>query len=76
MMPRSKAAPIKRPITSWANAPLIMDTEYAALLLGLYPDTLRRMAKRGDVPAKRVGQKLWKFEKTALMAWAGVKEQV
>lgn len=52
-----------------------MDTEYAALLLGLYPDTLRRMAKRGDVPAKRVGQKLWKFEKNALMAWAGVKEQ-
>lgn len=73
-MPRRKAEPLKRPITSWEKAPLIMDTEYAALLLGLYPDTLKRMARNGEVPVKRFGKKLWKFEKSALMAWAGVKE--
>lgn len=73
-MARSKATPLKRPITSWDKAPQFMETDYAALLLGLNPDTLRRMAKRGDVPAKKIGVKLWRFEKTALMAWAGVSE--
>lgn len=72
-MPRRKAEPIKRLKMTWDKAPPLMDTDYAAAILGLHPDTLRRMAKRGDVPAIRVGVKLWRFEKTALMAWAGVK---
>lgn len=75
-MPRSKVAPIKRPITSWEKAPVFMETEYAALLLGITTVTLRRMARAGEIPAKKVGPKIWRFEKSALMAWAGVKEQV
>ncbi len=71
-MPRRKATPKERPITSWEKAPQMMKTDYAALLLGLNPDTLRRMARRGDVPAVRVGSRLWRFEKNSLMAWAGV----
>lgn len=73
-MARQKATPLKRPVTSWEKAPVIMETDYAALLLGIAPDTLRRMARRGDVPAKRYGAKLWRFEKSSLMAWAGVKD--
>ena len=74
-MARNKAEPIKRPEISWKKAPPMMDTDYASLILGIGPDTLRRMARRGDVPAKKIGPRLWRFEKEALMAWAGVKEQ-
>lgn len=73
-MSRKKVTFKKRPITSWDKAPLIMDTEEAAILLGVYPDTLRLMARRGDVPAIKIGPKLWKFEKSALMAKVRVKE--
>lgn len=72
-MARQKATPIKREKHTWDNAPPMMDTYYAAGVLGLNPDTLRRMARRGDVPVKRVGPRLWRFEKDALMAWAGIK---
>ncbi len=73
-MPRQKATPLKRLNATWDKAPELMETEYAALILGLCPDTLRRMARRGDVPAIRMGPRLWRFEKNALKAWAGVKE--
>lgn len=73
-MSRSKSVPMKRPITSWDKAPQFMETEYAALLLGITTVTLRRMARDGEVPAKKIGPRLWRFEKSALMAWAGVKE--
>ena len=73
-MPGRKAKPTQRPITAWEKAPQLMETDYAALLLGIAPDTLRRMARRGDVPAKRLGRKLWRFEKSELMAWTGATD--
>lgn len=71
-MARAKAKPIQRQVHSWEVAPPMMDVDYAAMILGLNPDTLRRMARRGDVPARKVGPRLWRFEKNALMTWAGV----
>lgn len=71
-MARAKAKPIQRQVHSWEVAPLMMDVNYASMLLGIHPDVLRRMARRGDVPARKVGPRLWRFEKNALMAWAGV----
>ena len=73
-MPRRKATPLKRPITSWEKAPEFMDVEYASLLLGLPQQSVRRFARNGDIPAIKVGPRFWRFEKTALKAWAGVKE--
>ena len=73
-MPRRKAKPKERPLTTWEKAPQLMETDYAALLLGLNPDTLRKMARRGDVPAVKLGPRLWRFEKKALMAWVGAAE--
>ena len=72
-MGRSKVTPLNRPITSWEKAPQFMTAEYAALLLGITVVTLRRMARDGEIPAKKTGPRLWRFEKSALMAWAGVK---
>ena len=64
----------KRYITTWEKAPVVFDTEYAALLLGISKKTVQRMAKTGELPAFRVGC-LWRFEKSALMAKVGIKER-
>lgn len=71
-----KAMPTKRPITTWEKAPVLMTTNYAALVLNIAPNTLRHMVKRGEVPVKRMGEggRVLRFEKYALMEWAGVKE--
>lgn len=74
-MGRNKASPLKRPITSWEKAPQLMETKYAALLIGISAVTLRRMARDGEIPAKKMGPRLWRFEKSALMEWAGVKAE-
>lgn len=70
-MPRLKATPLKRPITTWEKVPQIMETDYAALLLGLNANTLRRKARNGEIPAIKIGPRLWRFEKSALMEFVG-----
>ena len=46
----------------------LLNQEEAAELLGIHPETLRRMAVRGEIPALRVGR-FWKFRGSALDAW-------
>ena len=45
-----------------------MNTEEAAQFLGLKPFTIREYAKRGMIPAKKIG-KQWRFVKADLLAW-------
>lgn len=73
-MARAKTKPKQRLIATWEQAPVIMDTYYVAALLGFKPNMIRDMAKRGELPAIKPGKRAWRFEKSALMAWAGVKE--
>ena len=47
----------------------LLDDNQAALLLGgLHPKTLQRMARRGQVPAFRVG-KYWRYRASELDEW-------
>lgn len=46
----------------------LLSLEEAAELLGIHPETLRRMAVRGEVPALKVGR-FWKFRASALDEW-------
>jgi excisionase family DNA binding protein len=39
----------------------LLGQKEAADLLGIHPETLRRMAVRGDIPALKVGR-FWNFE--------------
>ncbi len=64
----------QRYITTWEKAPVIFDTEYAAILLGIHPATVRTMARLGQLPASKVGR-LWRFEKSALMEKVGIKDR-
>ncbi len=46
----------------------LVDSQEAAKLLGIHPKTLQRMARRGDVPAIRIG-KFWRFRVSELDTW-------
>jgi excisionase family DNA binding protein len=47
--------------------PLLTAVE-AAALLKIHPKTLQRMARRGRIPARRIGD-LWRFRASELDAW-------
>ena len=46
----------------------LLSHEEAAQLLGIHPETLRRMAVRGEVPALKVGR-FWKYRASTLDGW-------
>lgn len=64
--------PKQRPITTWDQVPVVMDTAYVAMLLGLTLNEVRAMASRGELPATKPGKRAWRFEKTSLMKVLGV----
>jgi excisionase family DNA binding protein len=46
----------------------VIDSEEAATFLNINPKTLQKMARKGEVPAYRIG-KLWKFRISDLDEW-------
>ena len=46
----------------------VLNTDEAAALLQIHPKTLQRMARRGMVPAFRIGD-LWRFRASLLDQW-------
>lgn len=52
----------------------VMNTEEAAEFLGLAPFTIRKYARKGIIPGKKVGGKEWRFVKADLLAW--LREQI
>jgi excisionase family DNA binding protein len=47
----------------------VLNAQEAAKLLGAHVDTLRRMARKGKIPAFKVG-KDWRFRQTSLLNWS------
>jgi excisionase family DNA binding protein len=50
------------------HEPLIDELEAAQFLGGLHPKTVQRLARRGGIPAYRVGR-YWRFRASELSAW-------
>jgi excisionase family DNA binding protein len=46
----------------------LLTTKEASQILKIHPKVLERMAKRGEVPALKVG-KFWRYRATTLDAW-------
>ncbi|MGO9211050.1 MAG: helix-turn-helix domain-containing protein [Terriglobales bacterium] len=46
----------------------LLDDDQAAELLGLHPKTLQRLARRGQIPAYRIGR-FWRYRVSELDAW-------
>lgn len=51
-----------------------LNAQQAAQLLGAHVETVRRMARRQDLPAFKVG-KDWRFNKTALLTWSKAQQR-
>lgn len=52
--------------TAWERVPVVFDLPYAATLLGISLDRIRKLAQRGEFPAFKVG-KLWRVNKTDML---------
>jgi excisionase family DNA binding protein len=47
----------------------VLDAEEAANFLGAHRETIRRLARKGEIPAYKVG-KDWRFRRDELLKWA------
>jgi excisionase family DNA binding protein len=52
--------------------PLLDDAQAAQFLGGIHPKTVQRMARRGEVPAYRIGR-FWRYRASELNAWLRLK---
>ncbi|MGE3537790.1 MAG: helix-turn-helix domain-containing protein [Candidatus Tectimicrobiota bacterium] len=46
----------------------ILDVEGAALILGVSSTTIYNLARKGEIPATRVGRE-WRFSRSNLVQW-------
>lgn len=53
---------------------VLLTTKEASQILKIHPKVLERMAKRGEVPALKVG-KFWRYRATTLDAWINSRLQ-
>ena len=54
--------------------PLLSESEAAKFLGGLHPKTVQRMARRGQLPAYRIGR-YWRFRASELNEWLAVQSR-
>ena len=50
--------------------PEVLTVEQAAALLQVDADTVRALAREGDLPGRKVGRE-WRFSRAAVLAWLG-----
>ena len=71
------------PVASHGSSPLnsalheierLLTTKEVSEILKVHPKVLERMAKRGEVPALKVG-KFWRYRATTLDAWINSRLQ-
>ena len=55
-----------------SHEPLLNDAEAARFLGGLHPKTVQRMARRGELPAYRLGR-FWRYRISELDRWLRLK---
>lgn len=56
-------------ITSWNQVPVILDLPFAAELLGLSYDCLKKKSQKGQFPAFKIGEHSWRVRKDELLSW-------
>jgi len=52
----------------------LLNSQQVGEILGMHPKVVERMAKRGDVPALKVG-KFWRYRASALDGWINSRLQ-
>ena len=60
------------PFKNWNTVPVLFGLHTASIVFDTAEETLKRLAAKGEVPAKKMGGK-WMFEKTRVMEYFGIK---
>ena len=63
-----------QPLPSAAAIEALLTSKEASQILKIHPKVLERMAKRGEVPALKVG-KFWRYRATTLDDWINSRLQ-
>jgi excisionase family DNA binding protein len=71
-LPASHAGRHMRGVTPGIE--ILLTSKEASQVLKIHPKVLERMAKRGEVPALKVG-KFWRYRATTLDAWINSRLQ-
>jgi excisionase family DNA binding protein len=66
-----EATPVSQPFPHFER---FLNSREAAALLQVHPKTLQRLARKGEIRAKRIG-KLWRFRASDLHAWVDLRLQ-
>ena len=67
-LPDSETFGDTRSVARTNSVEALLSTREASEILKVHPKVLERMAKRGDVPALKVG-KFWRYRASVLDAW-------
>jgi len=62
-------AQVSQPLSHFER---FLDSRQAAALLQIYPKTLQRLARKGEIRAMRIG-KLWRVRASDLHTWADLR---
>lgn len=66
--------PQNKVITNWEQVPIIFDVPLAARILGLTDQKIRKMCREGTLPAFKIGENSWRFNKAEFMKHIGARE--
>lgn len=61
-------------ITSWDSVPVVIDIGYAARILGVTAETVRKACASGDIPAFKI-RDMWRINKKDLMVYCRERVQ-
>lgn len=70
--------PAGQALTKWESEQMagseILNAKQAAAFLGVHPQTIRKMARSGQIPCFKMGTD-WRFRKEALVQWADAQHR-
>jgi excisionase family DNA binding protein len=68
-LPKRPGGPTNAEVAAPAD-PEVLTVEQAAELLQVDTDTIRALARQGELPGRKVGRE-WRFSRAAVLAWLG-----
>jgi DNA-binding transcriptional MerR regulator len=62
------------PISGWNDPNRFIPARIVARLLGISPRTVRHHARRGTLPARKIGVKIWQYRAADVLAFKRQRE--
>lgn len=59
---------------NWTDYPLVLNSDQVSEILGLHLNTVKSLAKKGIIPARKVGRN-WRYDREAIREWLAGKNE-